>query len=124
LRKLLKSIIVVRSFVFLISNFQFPPYACAAAREELGTQPASILAVAEEATRFGMTPGAGRVKVDATKRNGPVSTPFFTLEGKGNKEHGKEKIERSRFNMALAKNDLAIVEYPVVTAEAEQIIKE
>ena len=62
--------------------------------------------------------------MDATKRYGPVSAPFFTLEGKGNKEHGKEKIERSRFNMTLAKNDLAVVEHPVVTVEAEQIIKE
>jgi hypothetical protein len=56
-----------------------------------------------------MAPGAGRVKVDTTKRNGPVSAPFFTLEGKRNKEHGKEKIECSRFNTALAKNELAVV---------------
>jgi hypothetical protein len=71
-----------------------------------------------------MTPGTGRVKVDATKRNGPVSAPFFTLEGKGDKEHRKEEIERSRFNTAPAKNDLPVMEFPVVTAEVEQILKE
>ena len=32
-----------------------------------------------------MTPGAGRVKADATDRDGPTYSPFFTLEGKGTK---------------------------------------
>jgi hypothetical protein len=55
-----------------------------------------------------MTPGAGRVKADATNRDGPPSAPSFPLEGKGNKEHGKEMTERSKFNIALVKNDLAV----------------
>ena len=32
-------------------------------------------------------------------------------------------IERSRFNIALVKKDLAVVEHPVVIAEVEQIIR-
>jgi len=52
-----------------------------------------------------MTPGAGRVKVNATNGYGPASAAF-------------------RFNTAPAKNDLAVVEHLVVTVEAEQIIKE
>jgi hypothetical protein len=55
-----------------------------------------------------MTPGAGRVKADATNRDGPTSAPFFPLEGKRTKEHRKEMIERSRFNIAPVKNDLAL----------------
>jgi hypothetical protein len=76
-----------------------------------------VLAVAEEVTRLIMTRGAGRVKADATHRDGPTYSPFFTLE------HGKEMIECSRFNIAPVKKGLAVVEHPVVIAEVGRIIR-
>ena len=46
-----------------------------------------------------------------------IYSPFFTLE------HGKGMIERSRFNIAPVKKDVAVVEHPVVIAEVEQLIR-
>jgi hypothetical protein len=59
--------------------------------------------------------GQGGVRSDALIPC--IYSPFFTLE------HGKGMIERSRFNIAPVKKDVAVVEHPVVIAEVEQLIR-